>query len=172
MKFVLELNCPKFPMDQRPVFIPLELVLGQQEHLESPSPLAGPSPLLVSPVGIQNCFLGWFLLKEIQSLEEWARAVRAPRGEAGFNVSEPEVSNIFRSVLRFLLCHQWEFMVIKPPREDNSSCSVSECTDIICLLVTTGSSASSLSPRDRRLSGRNSSIAWWTRLASSLWSRT
>ena len=62
--------------------------------------------------GAQNSFMGWFSLEESQSLKEWARVVRARRGELGFMLPEPEVSRNFRSGLGFLLRFQWECLEI------------------------------------------------------------
>ena len=76
-----------------------------------------PLQLLLLPLGASNWFMGWFSPEEIQSLEEWARALRAGRMEPDFRIPEPEVTQNFRSGLRFLLVTQWEFVLVHPAGE-------------------------------------------------------
>ena len=146
--------------------IPLEVVVVS---LESHPLLAELSLLLALSMGAPKTFMGWFS-REIQSLEEWTRAVRTRRGEPSFKISEQELAHNFCFGLRFLLGHQWAFLLTILKAKYNSKFSMPWCTDITCSLLVAGSSSSRASPRGRRWRRESSSSVRSTRAASSLWS--
>ena len=104
-------------MEQLRINIPLEVVVESPESPPSlPLSKGAVAAAAVAPRA-PNWFMGWFSPEEIQSLEEWARAVRAGRMEPDFRIPEPEVAQNFRSGLRFLLVTQWEFVLVHPAGE-------------------------------------------------------
>ena len=99
----------KRPNNQR---LGIEIPLGLPEH--KPQQEKTPSP--VAPDEDHDNFLGLYYRVDDEALDEWATVTSFVRGNIGYVVHEPEITEHFKQFLKMMYGSNWEKRVLSYQR--------------------------------------------------------